>query len=112
MAEQLRLEKLGRGEGEAARARLTGIKSAAADNVVLTVEYLEALQRLGDGRATKLVIPAEFSGLLGTVAALVETVRPEDGTDELRSRGGLPVPTGDERVDVPPPAGGRSTGDR
>jgi hypothetical protein len=32
---------------------------------VLTVEYLQALERIGDGRATKLVIPAEFSGLLG-----------------------------------------------
>ena len=103
-AEQIRLEKLGHGEGEAARARLTGIKAAGADNVVLTVEYLEALQRIGDGRATKLVIPAEFSGLLGMVAALVETTQQrEDGEVELRARDGLPVPDEDERVDVPPP---------
>jgi regulator of protease activity HflC (stomatin/prohibitin superfamily) len=102
-AEQLRLEKLGRGEGEAARARLTGIKAADADNVVLTVEYLEALQRIGDGRATKLIIPAEFSGLLGTVAALVETTRRDDGEVEARARDGLAVPDEAERVEVPPP---------
>lgn len=103
VAEQVRLEKLGQGEGEAARARLTGIKAADADNVVLTVEYLKALQRIGDGRATKLVIPAEFSGLLGTVAALVETARPDDAEAELRARDGLAVPDVDERVDVPAP---------
>ena len=69
-AEKLRLELVGAGEGNAAKSRLTGIKDAQADKAVLTVEYLQALERIGDGRATKLVIPAEFSGLLGTVAAL------------------------------------------
>ena len=65
----------GEGEGAAAQARLTGIKAADVDSNVLTVEYLSALERIGDGRATKLVIPVEFSGLLGTVSALAETVR-------------------------------------
>ena len=69
-------ELIGEGEGNAAKARLTGIKEAGADKSVLTVEYLQALERIGDGRATKLVIPAEFSGLLGTVAALAEAVAP------------------------------------
>ena len=92
----------------AAKARLTGIKDAQADNRVLTVEYLSALERIGDGRATKLVIPAEFSGLLGTVTALAEAVRSDDDDDELRPRGGLPVPDTDDRVDLAPP----STGDR
>lgn len=104
-AEQFRLERVGQGEGEAARARLTGIKSAAADNNVLTVEYLTALGRIGDGRATKLVIPTEFSGLLGMLAAVVETSRAEGGTDELRPRDGLPIPKVDERVDLPPATG-------
>src|SRR5262245_12103712 len=85
-AEQLRLEKIGQGEGEAARARLGGIKAAEADNNVLVVEYLSALERIGDGRATKLVIPAEFSGLLGTVAAITGTARADDDADEVRPK--------------------------
>lgn len=104
-ADKLRLEKLGEGEGSGARARLEGIKEAAADQAVLTVEYLKALESIGDGRATKLVIPAEFSGLLSTVAALAETAREEDAEDEVRPRGGMPVPDPDERVDLPPPPG-------
>lgn len=103
-ADKLRLTLVGEGEGDAARARLTGIREAGADQAVLTVEYLQALERIGDGRATKLVIPAEFSGLLGTVAALAEAVRDDDGEDEVRPRGGLSVPDEDERVDLPPPA--------
>jgi regulator of protease activity HflC (stomatin/prohibitin superfamily) len=102
-AEKLRVELIGQGEGVAAKARLTGIKEADADNTVLTVEYLQALETIGDGRATKLVIPAEFSGLLGTVAALAETVRPDDTDDEVRPRDQLPVPDDDERVELPEP---------
>jgi regulator of protease activity HflC (stomatin/prohibitin superfamily) len=102
-ADKQRLELIGEGEGAAARARLTGIKEAQADRNVLTVEYLQALEAIGDGRATKLVIPAEFSGLLGTVAALAETAREEDTDDEVRPKGGMPIPTVDERVDLPEP---------
>lgn len=101
-AEQLRLTMIGQGEGDAAKARLLGIKAAEADRSVLTVEYLQALERIGDGRATKLVIPAEFSGLLGAVAAITEAVRPDDSGDEVRPKGGLPIPDVRERVELPP----------
>ena len=102
-AEKLRLELVGEGEGNAAKARLTGIKEAEADNSVLTVEYLQALERIGDGRATKLVIPAEFSGLLGTVAALAAAAGDDDTDDEVRPKQGLPIPDDDERVELPEP---------
>jgi regulator of protease activity HflC (stomatin/prohibitin superfamily) len=102
-AEKLHLELIGQGEGNAARARLTGIKEAGADKAVLTVEYLQALERIGDGRATKLVIPAEFSGLLGTVAALAAASSDDDTDDEVRPKGGLPIPDDDDRVDLPEP---------
>ena len=94
---------IGEGEGIAANARLTGIKEANADEHVITVEYLAALERIGDGRATKLVIPAEFSGLLGTVAALTEVVRPDDSEDEVRPKDGLPIPDDENRVNLPEP---------
>ena len=102
-ADKTRLELIGEGEGAAAKARLTGIKEAQADDSVLTVEYLSALEHIGDGRATKLVIPAEFSGLLGMVSALTEASRSDDSDDEVRPRDGLPVPDADERVELPPP---------
>ncbi len=103
-AERLRLELVGQGEGVAAKARLEGIKAANADKAVLTVEYLQALERIGDGRATKLVIPAEFSGLLGTIAALAAGASDDDTDDEVRPREGLPIPDDNERVDLPEPS--------
>ena len=103
-AEKLQLELMGEGEGNAAKARLTGIKEAGADKAVLTVEYLQALERIGDGRATKLVIPAEFSGLLGTVAALAAASSDDDTDDEVRPKDGLPIPADNDRVDLPEPA--------
>jgi regulator of protease activity HflC (stomatin/prohibitin superfamily) len=103
-AERLRLEQIGEGEGAAARARLSGIKAAAADQNVLVVEYLSALERIGDGRATKLVIPAEFSGLLGAVSAVTEAARGDGDAGEVRARRGLAIPNADERVDVAPPS--------
>ena len=102
-ANKLRLTKIGEGEGSAAKARLTGIKEAGADKQVLTVEYLSALEHIGDGRATKLVIPAEFSALLGTVSALAEATRVDDSDDEVRPRDGLPIPDDTERVELPEP---------
>ena len=102
-AEKLRLEQIGQGEGAAALARLTGIKEAKTDPNVLTVEYLAALERIGDGRATKLVIPAEFSGLLSTVSVVAEALRGDGDGDEVRPRGGLPIPDEAERVDVEAP---------
>ena len=101
-ANKIRLSMAGEGEGEAARARLLGIKSADADSTVLTVEYLQALAKLGDGRASKLVVPADYGGLLGLVSAITESTRPDDPNDAVRPRRGLPIPDVSERVDLPP----------
>ncbi|MEO1056318.1 MAG: SPFH domain-containing protein [Actinomycetota bacterium] len=102
-ADRLRLQMIGEGEGAANKSRLTGIKEAHTDDKVLTVEYLQALERIGDGRATKLVIPAEFSGLLGTVAALGAATRDDETDDEVRPKDGLPVPEEEELVELPEP---------
>ncbi len=101
-ANKARIAMQGEGEGDAARARLLGIKSAEADATVLTVEYLQALAKLGDGRASKLVVPVDYGSLLGLVSALSESVKPDDPNDAVRPRAGLPIPDVTERVDLPP----------
>jgi regulator of protease activity HflC (stomatin/prohibitin superfamily) len=45
---------------------------------LLAVKYLEALQGIADGRATKIFLPAELSGLMGTVGAIGELLKPSD----------------------------------
>ncbi|CFX90493.1 Band 7 protein [Syntrophomonas zehnderi OL-4] len=51
---------------------LTMIKEAKADDKVLALKSLEAIKELGEGQATKLIIPADLAGLGGVFAALKE----------------------------------------
>lgn len=50
------------------------IREAEADNKVLALKSLEALQAIGDGQSTKLIIPGDLAGLSGVLAALKEVV--------------------------------------
>ncbi len=51
---------------------LVMIKEAAADDKVLALKALETLKEIGDGQATKLIIPSDLAGLGGVFAALKE----------------------------------------
>lgn len=51
---------------------LVMIKDAQADDKVLALKSLETLRDLGDGQATKLIIPSDLAGLGGVFAALKE----------------------------------------
>ncbi|MEG0302867.1 SPFH domain-containing protein [Gordonibacter sp.] len=76
-------------EGEAAaimnvqQATADGIRmvrEAGADNAVLTLQAFEALKKVADGKATKLIIPSNLQGLAGLAASLKEIVV-DDKTD-------------------------------
>lgn len=53
---------------------LVMIKNAGADDKVLAIKSLEAIKQLGEGQATKLIIPADLAGVGGVFAALKEVV--------------------------------------
>ena len=72
-----------RAEGEAEailkvqQANADGIKflnEAAPDQAVLTLKSLEAFAKAADGKATKLIIPSEISGIAGLASSLTEIV--------------------------------------
>ena len=48
------------------------IKEAGADNAVLTLKSLEALTKVADGKATKIIIPSEIQGIAGLATSLKE----------------------------------------
>ena len=48
------------------------IKEAGADESVLTLKSLEALTKVADGKATKIIIPSEIQGIAGLVKGLAE----------------------------------------
>ena len=48
------------------------IKDAGADESVLTLKSLEALTKVADGKATKIIIPSEIQGIAGLARSLKE----------------------------------------
>ena len=47
----------------------------APNDQVIKLKALEAMQKVADGKATKIIIPSELQGLAGLATGLVETVR-------------------------------------
>ena len=50
------------------------IKEAGADQAVLTMKSLEALGKMAEGKATKIVVPSDLQGLDGLATSLKEIV--------------------------------------
>ena len=53
------------------------LKDAGADETVLALKSFEALTKVADGKATKIIIPSELQNVAGTLTALAETVKTE-----------------------------------
>ena len=51
------------------------IREAAADQAVIAIKSFEALEKMADGQATKIIVPSDLQGFAGTVAALNEVVK-------------------------------------
>ena len=48
------------------------LNQAQPTNQVLTIKSLEALEKVADGKATKLIIPSEIQNLAGLIASVKE----------------------------------------
>ena len=55
-------------QAEAEGIRL--VKEAGADNAVLTLKAYEALAKVSEGQATKIIIPSELQGMAGLVSSI------------------------------------------
>ena len=58
------------------------LNAASPTDQVVTLKALEAMQKIADGKATKIIIPSELQGLAGLAAgakALFESDPPKDG---------------------------------
>lgn len=82
-AEAAREATIKRAEGEAEailtvqKANAEGIKflnEAAPDKSILTLKSLEAFGKAADGKATKIIIPTEISGIAGLASSLTGIV--------------------------------------
>ena len=53
------------------------LKDAGADQAVLALKSLEALEKVADGKATKIIIPSEIQGIAGLVKSVTEVAKEE-----------------------------------
>jgi regulator of protease activity HflC (stomatin/prohibitin superfamily) len=84
-AERFRQETVALGEAQAINSVYGAINENHPDPSLLTIKYLETLQAMADGRATKIVVPTEMAGLAGSLTAITELLGsggPKGGRDE------------------------------
>ncbi len=53
------------------------LKEAGADSSVLALKSFEAMTKVADGQATKIIIPSELQNMAGFVKAAVEIAKSE-----------------------------------
>ncbi|MDK9710760.1 SPFH domain-containing protein [Acidaminobacter sp.] len=51
------------------------IREAGADPAVIAIKSFEALEKMANGQATKIIVPSDLQGFAGTVAALNEIIK-------------------------------------
>lgn len=61
-----------KGEAEAIETVYGAIHEGRPTNDLIAIKYLEALQKIADGKATKVFLPYEASGILGSIAGVGE----------------------------------------
>jgi len=51
------------------------VKSAKADQAILTLEAYRAMEKVANGQATKIIIPSDLQGVVGLANGLVESLK-------------------------------------
>ncbi len=86
-AEAVKEAKIREAEGEA--EAIMAVQKAMADSMallndkapndqVIKLKSIEAMEKIADGKATKIIIPSEMQGLVGMANGLVEGVKAKD----------------------------------
>lgn len=77
VADAHKYEKLtvAKGEAEAIETVFGAIHKGDPTNDLIAIKYLEALQKIADGQATKIFLPLEASGILGSIAGVGELLK-------------------------------------
>ncbi len=74
VADADKYEKLtvAKGEAEAIETVYGAIHQGKPTNDLIAIKYLEALQKIADGKSTKIFLPIETSGVLGSIGGIGE----------------------------------------
>jgi len=78
-AEAYQKEVVAEGEGKAIERVFAAIHNGDPTPDLIAIRYLEALSDIADGQATKIFLPMELSGILGSFGAIGEIFQSSDG---------------------------------
>ncbi len=81
-AERRRKALVAEGEAKAISRVFGAIHQGKATKDIITIKYLEALEKMADGKATKIFMPFETSGVLSGAAAIGEMFK--EGIDDVK----------------------------
>jgi regulator of protease activity HflC (stomatin/prohibitin superfamily) len=73
-----------KGEAEAIENVYGAIHKGRPTNDLIAIKYLEALQKIADGQATKLILPYEASGILGSIAGVAEILKEKTSEEKQK----------------------------
>ncbi|MHB0913307.1 MAG: SPFH domain-containing protein [Armatimonadota bacterium] len=71
-AEKYQKVTIAQGESEAIQTVYHAIHEGNPTNDLIAIKYLETLQQVANGQATKIFLPLETSGVLGSIAGVAE----------------------------------------
>jgi regulator of protease activity HflC (stomatin/prohibitin superfamily) len=82
VADANKYEKLtvAKGEAEAIETVYNAIHEGNPTNDLIAIKYLEALQKMAEGQATKIFLPYEATGVLGSIGGIKELLKDKESS--------------------------------
>ena len=73
------------GESEAIQKVFDAIHKGDPTNDLIAIKYLESLEKVANGKATKIFLPADLSATLGSIGAVAELFKDDDLKESKKS---------------------------
>jgi regulator of protease activity HflC (stomatin/prohibitin superfamily) len=70
------------GEAQAITTVYNAIHAGKPTNDLIAIKYLETLEKVADGKATKIFLPIELTGMAGSIGGMAELVKGEAHDDK------------------------------
>ena len=70
------------GESEAIQKVFDAIHKGDPTNDLIAIKYLESLEKVANGKATKIFLPADLSATLGSIGAVAELFKDDDSRNQ------------------------------
>jgi len=81
-------EIVAQGEAQAIDFVFNAIHKGNPTNDLIAIRYLDALPKIADGQSTKVFLPLETSGILGSIAGIGELLKEKTGGNSLKTEEG------------------------